>query len=180
MDRPASEPWGYLVTFTCYGVRLHGDARGSVDREHNGYGGRYAPEDHGRVDVARRLMSDDVVSLDEEERRVVLDAIVGSCRRQRWALHVAHVRSTHVHLVVSADVAPEVVMGKLKAFASRALNERFGRREKRWARHGSTRWLFDPRGVQGAVDYVVRGQGKPMSLWVNPNGWEEYWEGGAP
>ncbi|MEZ5366934.1 MAG: hypothetical protein R2748_32500 [Bryobacterales bacterium] len=72
---------------------------------------------------------------------------------------------------------PEVTLGKLKAFASRALNDRFGRREKWWARHGSTRWLFDPRGVQEAVDYVVKGQGRKMSLYVNQRAWEEYWEG---
>jgi hypothetical protein len=28
----------YLITFTTYGARLHGSARGSVDDEHNVYG----------------------------------------------------------------------------------------------------------------------------------------------
>lgn len=31
-------PLAYLLTFRCYGTWLHGDARGSVDREHNTYG----------------------------------------------------------------------------------------------------------------------------------------------
>ena len=29
---------GYLLTFTCYGNRLHGDTRASVDRKNNRYG----------------------------------------------------------------------------------------------------------------------------------------------
>ena len=177
MERPAKEPWGYLLTWTCYGARLHGDPRGSVDREHNSYGARYVPEDHGRVDVARRMMAESPVSLGRDERRVVLDEIVESCSRQGWILHAAHVRSTHVHVVVSTSEKPEMAMGRLKAFASRSLNDRFGRRRKRWTSHGSTRWLLDPHGLQRAVDYVVRGQGETMSLYVNPQAWEEYWEG---
>jgi len=33
-----SEPLGYLITCRTYGTWLHGDARGSVDRDHNVYG----------------------------------------------------------------------------------------------------------------------------------------------
>jgi hypothetical protein len=58
------------------------------------------------------------------------------------------------------------------------LNERFGKREKRWASHGSTIWLWDPHRLQRAVDYVVRGQGTPMALYVNEAAWEEYFEYG--
>ena len=28
-------PLAYLITFTCYGMRLRGDQAGSVDRKHN-------------------------------------------------------------------------------------------------------------------------------------------------
>jgi hypothetical protein len=38
----SAQPWAYfLLTFTCYGDRLHGDKRGSVDRTHNHFGSRY-------------------------------------------------------------------------------------------------------------------------------------------
>jgi hypothetical protein len=33
-----SSPLAYFITFTCYGTWLHGDQRGSVDREHNAPG----------------------------------------------------------------------------------------------------------------------------------------------
>jgi len=63
---------------------------------------------------------------------------------------------------------------ELKAYASRALNARFGLKAKRWARHGSRVPLWNPHRLDRAVDYAVRGQGEPMALYVNPNRWPEY------
>ena len=37
-DASGSVPLAYLITFRTYGTWLHGDARGSVDREHNVFG----------------------------------------------------------------------------------------------------------------------------------------------
>ena len=67
-------------------------------------------------------------------------------------------------------------MGRFKAFCSRALNDRYGRRAKRWARHGSTIWLWDALDAQAAVDYVVRGQGAPMAVFLNTGTWPEFAE----
>jgi hypothetical protein len=169
-----SGPYGYFLTFTCYGVRLHGDRRGSVDRQHNGVGARYLQEDALRNAAEQKLMTAEASSLPPVERSVVLDEIVSSCAKQHWGLHAAHVRSTHVHVVLTTKVEPDLVLGKLKSFASRALNKRFGMQGKRWATHGSTIWLWSPRRLQRAVDYVVRGQGRPMELYVNETAWEEY------
>jgi hypothetical protein len=57
-------------------------------------------------------------------------------------------------------------MGDFKAYASRHLN---GMRldepkRKRWAHHGSTRWLWKPQYVSAAVQYVVAEQGEAMSV----------------
>jgi hypothetical protein len=57
-------------------------------------------------------------------------------------------------------------MGDFKAYASRPLN---GMRldepnRKRWARHGSTRWLWKPHHVSAAMQYVVVEQGEAMSV----------------
>jgi hypothetical protein len=35
---------------------------------------------------------------------------------------------------------------------------------KRWARHGGTRWLSKPQHVSAAMQYVITGQGEPMSV----------------
>jgi hypothetical protein len=68
-------------------------------------------------------------------------------------------------------------MAKFKAYASRALNLVSGNKPKRWTRHGSTAWLWGPRRVDEAVDYVARQQGRPMAAYENPKRWEEYLRG---
>jgi hypothetical protein len=57
-------------------------------------------------------------------------------------------------------------MGDFKAYASRRLNEMRldGPNRKRWARHGSTRWLWKPHDVSAAIQYIVAEQGDAMSV----------------
>jgi REP element-mobilizing transposase RayT len=74
----------------------------------------------------------------------------------------AHVRTSHVHVVVNAAVAPERVMRDFKAYASRSLKH-----PKAWTRHGSTRYLWQRDDVTHAVRYVVEGQGDPMAVFVD-------------
>jgi REP element-mobilizing transposase RayT len=104
--------------------------------------------------------------LDPIRRSAVLEAIREVCAHRGWGLLAAHVRSNHVHVVVEAEAPPERDMSDLKAYASRRLNrmelDEEGR--KRWARHGSTRWLWKPRHVSAAMQYVVAGQGDAMSV----------------
>ena len=104
--------------------------------------------------------------LDRIRRDAVLEAIRGVSAHRGWNLLAAHVRSHHVHTVVEAEVRPERIMNDFKAYASRYLN-RMGLEEpgrKRWARHGSTRWLWKPQHVSAAIQYVVAEQGDAMSV----------------
>ena len=73
-----------------------------------------------------------------------------------------------MHVVVEAEVRPEKVMNDFKLYASRGLNRlgREGSDRKRWARHGSTRWLWKDRDVQEAIRHVVEEQGEPMAVFV--------------
>lgn len=159
----------YFITFACYGGRLHGDASGSVDREHNLPGSPEVEADPGRVLEERQLMDQVPYLMDEVSRGAVLLALRGHCVHRGWGLLACHVRSNHVHAVVEAEVRPEKIMSEFEAYASRALNglgvDEPGR--KRWARHGSTRWLWNDRDVRKAVEYVVDGQGEGMAVWVD-------------
>jgi hypothetical protein len=56
-------------------------------------------------------------------------------------------------------------MRDFKAYASRALNRIEGPR-RRWARHGSTRWLWRDQDVRRAIRYIVEEQGEPMAVFV--------------
>ncbi len=105
-------------------------------------------------------------SMDCSRREVVLAALLERCQQQLWARRAAHERTNHVHLVVEAEASPERVMNDVKAYASRRLNqtELDEPARKRWARHGSTRWLWEPEHVSAAIRYVVDEQGERMAV----------------
>jgi REP element-mobilizing transposase RayT len=156
----------YFITFACYGAHLHGDESGSVDRRHNLFGGRSLEADPQRVRAERRSMNQRPYELDSDSRAVVLQTLAEVCSYRGWNLLAAHVRTNHVHVTVEAEVPPEKVMNDFKAYASRALNRLDGHEpgRRRWARHGSTRWLWKDQDVREAIRYVVEEQGEPMAV----------------
>jgi REP element-mobilizing transposase RayT len=158
----------YFITFSCYGQHLHGHESGSVDRHHNLFGGRLLQFDLGRATAELQKMDQTPYLLDEYSRGAVLEALREVCLHRNWTLLAAHVRTTHVHTIVEAEVRPEKVMNDFKSYASRSLN-RLRRDEsdrRRWARHGSTRWLWKDQDVWDAVRYVVEEQGERMAVFV--------------
>ena len=158
----------YFITFTCYGARLHGDESGSVDRHHNLVGNRLVEPDVQRVMAERRAMLQDPYVLNATGRTIVLTAIQKHCAYRGWNLLAAHVRSNHVHAIVEAETRPEKIMNEFKSYASRELNRLTtdGSERRRWARHGSTRWLWKDEDVRRALQYVVEEQGEPMALFI--------------
>jgi REP element-mobilizing transposase RayT len=162
-----SIPLAYLITFNCYGARLHGDEAGSVNPEHNIPESEFIPPNRGWFLSEVKEMTQAPYELAARQRRVVSQAIRDVCTHREWILLAIHVRSNHIHSVVSARASPEKVMNDFKAYASRALN-REGKCLRRWARHGSTRYLWDANTVAAATEYVVHGQGRPMAVWENP------------
>jgi len=113
-------------------------------------------------------MLQDPYVLDEAGRAVVLVAIQRHCAYRGWNLLAAHVRSNHVHTMVETETRPERIMNELKSYASRELNRLTGEGpdRKRWARHGSTRWLWNDEDVRHALQDVMDEQGEPMALYV--------------
>ena len=160
-------PPPYLITFTCYGARLHGDESGSVDRDHNIPGTPFLPPNPVRVSSERQRSRQDPYVLDGRLGAVVLKALKDVCAYRGWTLFAAHVRTQHIHLVVAAKDDPERVLHDLKAYASRALTcaGLDDAHRHRWTRHGSTRYLWKPEQVGTAIHYVVREQGEPMAAW---------------
>jgi len=57
-------------------------------------------------------------------------------------------------------------MNGFKSYASRRLNqsEIDEPDRKRWARHGSTRWLWKDQDLVDAIRYVVEEQGEAMAV----------------
>jgi REP element-mobilizing transposase RayT len=155
-----------LITFCCYGCHLHGSESGSVDRGHNAFRTPVLEVDSTRAAAGSERMDQAPYHLDQVRRNAVLAAIQEVCTHRGWRLLAAHVRTTHVHTVVEAEVPPERIMGDLKSYASRCLN-RMGLDNpdrKRWTRHGSTRWLWKPHHISAAVEYVLAEQGEAMAV----------------
>jgi REP element-mobilizing transposase RayT len=122
--------------------------------------------DSKRVTAECLLMDQQPYRMDERRRKAVLTSLQERCSQKNWSLLAAHVRTNHVHLVVEGEARPERMMNDLKSYASRFLN-RMGLDQsarKRWARHGSTRWLWKPDNVTAAIRYVIDQQGDPMAL----------------
>lgn len=163
-------PRAYFITFATYGNWLHGDEAGSVDRQHNVFGTLVVKPNSLRENFERERMDQPPYEMDSARREVVLTAIREVCAHRGWWLFVAHVRASHMHVVVQAGDAPEKVMNDCKAYASRQLN-RAGfesNQRKRWARHGSTRYLWTQNDLAGAIHYVLYEQGEPMSVYAAP------------
>lgn len=76
-----------------------------------------------------------------------------------------HVRTNHVHVVITANAKPEKVLNDLKVWCSRRLRESLsepGDRE-RWTRHGSTRYIWKEYSLAEAIRYVLDEQGERMA-----------------
>lgn len=159
----------FFIAFTTYGTWLHGTSKGSgsVDPTHNQFGEDFIEPDSLREQFSRTRMDQPAYVLNEDERRVVLNALVQLAREKDWHLHAAHVRTNHVHLVISADRDPGRLMSDLKARATRDLaRSGFGdSSRRRWTRHGSTQHLFDESTIDEKVHYTLHMQGKPMAYY---------------
>jgi REP element-mobilizing transposase RayT len=152
----------YFITFVCYGAHLHGE-EGAVDPRHNLPGTPYMEVFRQRVEAERQYMDQAPYLLDAQRRTVVLEAIREVCLHRRWTLLAAHIRSTHVHVIVEGEDRPEKIMNAFKSYSSRSLN-RIESHRKHWARHGSTRWLWKDKDVRRAIQYVVEEQGEAMAV----------------
>jgi REP element-mobilizing transposase RayT len=159
----------YFITFSTYGTWLHGTDRGlgSVDREHNQFGGGFVEPSEDLEAESREAMSQPEYTMDAGRRDLVRDAIVTLANEKGWHLLAVHVRSNHVHIVIESDRDPSRLMSDLKARASRDLTRAgFENVErKRWTRHGSTRHLFAIAEVEQKVRYTLDEQGTPMAVY---------------
>jgi REP element-mobilizing transposase RayT len=153
----------YFLTWRTYGTWLHGDDRGAVDRQHNAVGTGLLPPEPAFVVRNRNRMRGPAVVFDHRQRRVVDAAIRERCRNADWVLLALNVRTNHVHAVVAASEPAEQVMMSLKAWATRRLREEGAALGRTWARHGSTRYVWDEAGLANVCRYVIDLQDEPRS-----------------
>jgi REP element-mobilizing transposase RayT len=158
-------PTTYLITWVCYGTWLPGQS-GTIPRTSNRFGAPLPEADTRREQRSRDRMVQEPYLLDSVHRHVVLNSLYEVCCHRGWTLSAAHVRTNHIHIVITGDCKPEKILITMKAYSSRALNkcEIEDSDRRRWARHGSTRYLWTPDAVRAAIRYVIHGQGEPMCV----------------
>ncbi|MGC1273288.1 MAG: transposase [Planctomycetaceae bacterium] len=160
-----SEPLAYFLSWHTYGTWLHGDERGSIDPRHNVYGEPFAAASDDRARSEHDRLKDPVVRLDAPDRIIVQRTLLEVAEHRGWRPLAMHVRTTHVHVVISAGAKIERVLNDFKSYATRRLREagRFAADADVWSRHGSTRYLWNEAQVRSKVDYVVNAQGPPIA-----------------
>jgi len=163
---PTFNVLGYLITFHTYGTWLHGDAKGSVDREHDIPGAPFLDADTQQEFQDFIRLKHEPVILDDRLRAIVDATIREVAATRGWVIHALNVRTNHVHAVVTADVPPERVMSDFKSYSTRRMMEQgdFPRSAKAWARHGSTRYLWNEESLLAAVQYVLTEQGPDLAM----------------
>jgi hypothetical protein len=97
-------PIAYLITFTTYGTWLHGDKRGSVDKEHNQYGSSFIATSSVLRKKEQSSLRHPAFILGQRQREAVLEAILQVCKFRGWFTHAVYVRSNHIHILVSGAV----------------------------------------------------------------------------
>jgi len=148
-------PLAHLITFRCYGSWLHGDARGSVDREHNQYKAPYARANENRSIHNRGLLKGEPVALDGSRCSSVESAIRETCIYRQWILRAISVRTNHVDVVVSIGAKKsELALNAFKANATRQMkrNGCWHLDHSPWVDKGSRRHLWNERSVERAID----------------------------
>ena len=157
-------PFGFLITFRCFGTWLHGDRRGSVDRFHNVYGTPRLGPERARVKYERRLMTQPPVRLNAKRRAAAERGVREACEKRGWHLWAVNARTNHVHAVVTANCNSKTVRSTLKAYATKAMRESgcWLSDKSPWSHRGGRTHLWTEKELSAAIDYVLYGQGKPL------------------
>jgi len=163
MDRPIA----YFITFTTYGTWLHGDGRGSVDKEHNKVGTEFIAPNVPLARSQHASLKDGQFQMNKDQRGIVLDAILEVCKFREWLGYAVHVRHRHIHAVIGGTDEPERMMHDFKTYATRAIKKHFDQyaeTKRFWTRHGSTRYLWTQEMLASAMNYVKYEQGQIMDF----------------
>ena len=169
----------WLFTSTTYGNWLPGDRRGFISNvrdgpgpevRHNRPGEAIDADMPGLERSARAALKCPPIFLVQEQAETVLKQFLETCGYRGWFLHAASVMANHFHAVVGVDGDPDPsdVLGDLKGYASRALNQRWGKPASGtwWTEGGSKRKVRD---LAAAIEYV-RNQPHALAVYVAETG----------
>src|SRR5215213_5254064 len=149
-------PLAYHITWGTYGTRLHGDARGTVDREHNEFGTPVLGPDSERQREERGRLKFPPITLERDERLSIEATLPSICERGQWTYVEGAAGPDHVHVILSSPFNPETIRILLKRWIGQALSKLRPLPDGAtwWAEDGSIRWIDNARYYENAVRYV--------------------------
>ena len=141
---------GYMVTWTTYGSRLQGDARGFVKD------GKILGENKGFEQANRKMLIGEMFKLKKEQREVARRAILLEAERIGEKILAISVCSNHIHVVIGkGGNSVDKVVNRFKSAAYYALREN-GVEERVWTRGYDKRFCFDENSLAERIKYVER------------------------
>jgi len=164
------KPFGLLITWTCYGTWLPGDARGYVsdtllrhagrDARQNGPGSPYRADEAYTRDRARGRQRHASVLLTRSQARCVAESLIEASRARGRRVHRGALMANHVHAVIldCPDDGPGVRRA-LNGPSQAVLSRQEGGSRRWWTRGGSNRYLRGEEAILDAAEYVARQQG---------------------
>jgi REP element-mobilizing transposase RayT len=174
----------WLLTNTCYGNWLPGDARGFVGQvwehrpddpkekprvRHNLPGTVYDQNIAGLQAKSALLLKSAPIQLTRQQAEVLLRQLQETAHFRRWTLLAVAIMHNHFHIVVAApgNVSPSKVLGDFKSWGTRRLSSVFGAPPSQtwWTERGSKRKLADDGAVDRATYYVLFRQPNPLVTW---------------
>jgi REP element-mobilizing transposase RayT len=153
----------YHVVVHAYGSWLRGDPRGWRARHHREdvQGDYKDPPPSGKYDrllaSSKSLMTREAVSIDQELRRTVVEAVVGKLRCNDIEVLVASVDSRHLHLLARfRDRRPRHWVGIAKKHASHLLRQQGLREESGgiWAKRSREEPIADRQHQLNTFRYI--------------------------
>jgi REP element-mobilizing transposase RayT len=179
----------WLLTNTCYGAWLPGDARGFVARvwehrpddpdkkprvAHDMPGTAYDEDMPGLEQGSRALMKGPPIHLTTAHAETLLGQFRETAAHRGWELRAVAIMFNHFHVVVGvlADPKPSKILGDLKSWGTRTLSQRFGppASETWWTERGSKRKLPNETALVAAIHYVLYKQPNPLVTWSPETG----------
>jgi len=170
----------WFLTWHTYGTWLPGDKRGFVSpvRMDSGQSELHnVPRtstdcDHPQLSHwARARLKSDPIVFSKLQADVLAAQLQQTAVYRGWSLLAFAIVTNHVHVVlgVAGDPNPSDLIGDLKSYGSRALNQRFERPQAGtwWTESGSKRKLDSEQSILGAIRYTIEQQGA-LVVWCAP------------
>ncbi|HUQ69889.1 MAG TPA: hypothetical protein VM165_10220 [Planctomycetaceae bacterium] len=151
-------PIAYHITFGTYGCRLHGDPRGTVDRQHNQYLEPILSEDRQRELENQERLRFPPITLTAEQRIFIENVTPQICVRGGWTLHAVAAGPDHVHVCLTGDAEGKRIRNWFKRWLGEALSEKWPLLPEQtwWAEDGSVKWIFDEANFKNVVSYITK------------------------